>query len=96
MSDTKRGRPTNSIKDYMLRVRLSEEEIKMLDLLCHVDNKSRSELIRHLIVSAIYSEYANTTNNNNYEEIHLKIKEQEDLINYLEKEYPLKDAIDKK
>ncbi len=44
------GRPASEFsKDYMLRVRMSEKDLEMLDCLCSLDNKSRSELIRFLI-----------------------------------------------
>lgn len=43
----KRGRPvSNNPKDYMLRVRMSEEVLKKLDECCKVKNKTRSEIVR--------------------------------------------------
>lgn len=49
------GRPVSECsKDYMLRVRMCEKDIEMLDFLCSLKNKSRSELIR-LIVQEQYN-----------------------------------------
>lgn len=36
-------------KDYVLRVRLCKNDLYIIDLLCHMYNMNRSELIRMLI-----------------------------------------------
>lgn len=46
----KSGRPTDSPKDYMLRVRLDSETLEKLDKCCDVENLSRSEIVRQSIV----------------------------------------------
>lgn len=46
MATKKVGRPTDSVKDYMLRVRLDMETLKQLDKCCEVENLSRSEIVR--------------------------------------------------
>lgn len=44
------GRPTsNNSKDYMLRVRMTEETLNKLDECCKNKNKSRSEIVRECI-----------------------------------------------
>ncbi len=44
------GRPASEFsKDYMLRVRMNEKDLEMLDYLCSLENQSRSEIIRLLI-----------------------------------------------
>lgn len=47
MATRKMGRPTDSPKDYMLRVRLDAETLKMLDACCEKQNASRSEVVRN-------------------------------------------------
>lgn len=37
---------TDKPKDYMLRVRLDSETLEKLDVVCKVDNKNRSEVVR--------------------------------------------------
>lgn len=45
------GRPTiDNSKDYMLRVRMEEEILKKLDICCKIENKTRSEIVREIIV----------------------------------------------
>ena len=46
MATKKVGRPTDSLKDYMLRVRLDIETLEQLDKCCEVENLSRSEIVR--------------------------------------------------
>lgn len=46
----KMGRPTESIKDYTLRVRMDKETLQMLDDCCKKYNVSRSELVRRGIL----------------------------------------------
>lgn len=46
MATKKIGRPTESLKDYMLRVRMDKETLKKLDYLANNANVSRSEIIR--------------------------------------------------
>lgn len=93
MSESNRGRPTDSLRDYMLRVRLSREEMKMLDFLCERENLRRSQMIRQLIIEGIRSEFA-TWFDNNPEKVHLDISSQRQLIKDLEDEFPLIDEID--
>lgn len=46
----KKGRPVmDNSKDYMLRVRMTEETLKKLDECCDNENKSRSEIVRECI-----------------------------------------------
>lgn len=40
------GRPTDSLKDYMLRTRLDKETVERLDYLAENFKVSRSEIIR--------------------------------------------------
>lgn len=46
MATQKIGRPTDSPKDYMLRVRMDQETLAKLDKCCEVSGKSRSEVVR--------------------------------------------------
>lgn len=46
MTAKKMGRPTESPKDYMLRVRLDKETLDKLDECCEVEQLSRSEVVR--------------------------------------------------
>lgn len=46
MATKKIGRPTDSLKSYMLRTRMDEETVKMLDSICECKQKSRSEVVR--------------------------------------------------
>lgn len=55
MATRKMGRPTDSPKDYMLRVRLDAETLMMLDACCEKQNVSRSEIVR----KGIKSQYEN-------------------------------------
>lgn len=93
MSGNKRGRPTESLKDYMLRVRLNQEEIKMLDFLCERENLRRSQMIRQLIIGAIRTEFA-TWFDENPEMTYFDITAQQHLIRDLEEDFPLIDEID--
>ncbi len=43
---TKKGRPTDSVKSYMLRVRMDAKTLEMLDDSCEALMKSRSEVVR--------------------------------------------------
>ncbi|MBS6396682.1 MAG: ribbon-helix-helix protein, CopG family [Clostridiales bacterium] len=47
MATTKKGRPTSSLKDYMLRVRLDKETVDKLDTICETKKVSRSEAVRN-------------------------------------------------
>lgn len=47
MATPKMGRPTDSLKDYMLRVRMDQQTLEMLDKCCEVQNLSRSEVVRN-------------------------------------------------
>lgn len=46
MTATKKGRPTDSIKDTMLRVRVDKETLCILDDCAKISNTSRSDIIR--------------------------------------------------
>lgn len=46
MAAQKMGRPTDSLKDYMLRVRMDRETLEKLDFCCETENLSRSEVVR--------------------------------------------------
>ncbi|MCI5499354.1 MAG: ribbon-helix-helix domain-containing protein [Clostridiales bacterium] len=46
MATKKMGRPTESPKDYMLRVRMDAETLRKLDECCKVEGLSRSEVVR--------------------------------------------------
>ena len=47
MATSKMGRPTDSPKDYMLRVRLDKETLSMLDECCEAKKITRSEVVRN-------------------------------------------------
>ena len=55
MATRKIGRPTDSPKDYMLRVRMDSEKLMMLDACCKKQNTSRSEIVRRGI-KVLYEE----------------------------------------
>ena len=47
------GRPiSQNRKSFMLRVRMDEDTVSRLDDLCQMENCSRSEVVRKLIVQA--------------------------------------------
>lgn len=46
MATRKVGRPTESLKDYMLRTRLDKETLEKLDFLTKELKLSRSEVVR--------------------------------------------------
>ena len=46
MATRKMGRPTESLKDYMLRVRMDKETLEKLDTCCKTEKLSRSEIVR--------------------------------------------------
>ena len=43
---TKRGRPTDSVKSFMLRVRLDNETLEKLDACCEHLETTRSDVVR--------------------------------------------------
>lgn len=47
MATSKMGRPTDSPKDYMLRVRLDKETLIKLDECCEAKKITRSEIVRN-------------------------------------------------
>ena len=47
MATKKIGRPTDSPKDYMLRVRMDKTTLEKLDTCCAAKNLSRSEIVRN-------------------------------------------------
>ncbi len=50
MATKKSGRPTENLKDYMLRVRMDKDILQKLDKCCENENLSRSEVVRKSIV----------------------------------------------
>lgn len=46
MATRKMGCPTESLKDYMLRVRMDKETLEKLDTCCKTEKLSRSEIVR--------------------------------------------------
>lgn len=46
----KMGRPTDSPKDYMLRVRMDKETVEKLDAVCSENGLNRSEVVRNGIL----------------------------------------------
>ena len=46
MAAKKIGRPTESLKDYMLRTRLDNETVKKLDCVAEQSHLTRSEVVR--------------------------------------------------
>lgn len=53
MAAKKMGRPTDSLKDYMLRVRMDQAALEKLDACCKAEGLSRSEIVR----KGIYAQY---------------------------------------
>lgn len=52
MAAIKKGtKLTDNPKDYMLRVRLDNSTLSKLDELCEAKGKSRSQIVRELIVT---------------------------------------------
>lgn len=47
MATKKVERPTASLKDYMLRVRMDKETVDKLDEICEKENTNRSEVVRN-------------------------------------------------
>lgn len=43
------GRPTDNPKNFMLRARLDDKILEMLDELAEIEGKSRSEVVRESI-----------------------------------------------
>lgn len=50
MATGKSGRPTNNPKNYMLRARIDNETLAILDECCKITQLSRSEIVRISIV----------------------------------------------
>lgn len=46
LATKKMGRPTDSPKDYMLRVRMDQDTLRKLDSCCYAEKLSRSEIVR--------------------------------------------------
>lgn len=46
MATKKAGRPTSSLKDYMLRTRMDRETVEKLDFITRELKLSRSEVVR--------------------------------------------------
>ncbi|MDD4211713.1 MAG: CopG family transcriptional regulator [Clostridia bacterium] len=49
MKTTKLGRPTENVKDTMLRVRLDNDTLNKLDSCVKIKNSNRSEVVRESI-----------------------------------------------
>ncbi|OGO93096.1 MAG: CopG family transcriptional regulator [Clostridiales bacterium GWF2_38_85] len=49
MATKKMGRPTDALKEYMLRVRMDQDTLKKLDECCEIEKLTRSELVRKSI-----------------------------------------------
>ena len=49
MATAKRGRPTNALKDTMLRVRVDSDTLEKLDFIVQDEDSNRSEVIRKAI-----------------------------------------------
>ncbi len=47
--DKKMGRPTDSPKTFMLRVKMDKDTLSKLDECCKVENLNRSEFVRNSI-----------------------------------------------
>lgn len=50
MAEKKMGRPTDSPKVFMLRVKMDKETLAKLDECCEILGKNRSEFVREAIV----------------------------------------------
>ena len=53
MANKKIGRPTDSPKTFMLRVKMDKDTLDKLDECCEIENTNRSELVR----KSIYEKY---------------------------------------
>lgn len=71
-----------NIREFMVKVRMSEVELAMLDTICSIEHRTRSDVIRRFIVYAIH---------NYYEE---EINEHKDMNEYLEKLFDAYDMLD--
>lgn len=49
MANKKMGRPTDSPKTFMLRVKMDEDTLDKLDECCKIQNTNRSEFVRQNI-----------------------------------------------
>ena len=49
MANKKMGRPTNSPKIFMLRVKMDKDTLSKLDKCCEVEDTNRSEFVRKSI-----------------------------------------------
>ncbi len=49
MPNKKMGRPTDSPKTFMLRVKMDKGTLEKLDKCCKAESKNRSEFVRNLI-----------------------------------------------
>lgn len=49
MANKKMGRPTDSPKTFMLRVKIDNDTLVKLDKCCEIENTNRSELVRKSI-----------------------------------------------
>lgn len=89
----------NSVKtyrEYMVKVRMSEVEMAMLDTICSIEQKSRSYIIRKLIVFAIHNYHDNEINENKDKNEYLrKLFDSYDMLDILEDVLPSDDEIDK-
>ncbi|HMM05430.1 MAG TPA: ribbon-helix-helix domain-containing protein [Clostridiales bacterium] len=49
MADKKMGRPTDSPKTFMLRVKMDKDTLEKLDKCCEMEDTNRSEFVRKSI-----------------------------------------------
>ena len=49
MADKKMGRPTDSPKTFMLRVKMDKDTLNKLDECCKIEKTNRSEFVRKSI-----------------------------------------------
>lgn len=64
MKNKKIGRPTDNRKDFMLRVRMDDQTLMLLDEICSYYERSRSEVVRALIDRAAKDEILTTIDGN--------------------------------
>ena len=55
MANKKMGRPTDSPKTFMLRVKMDKDTLEKLDKCCELENTNRSEFVRN----SIHEKYGN-------------------------------------
>lgn len=94
LEKAKRGRPSNIPREFTLRVRLSDEELSMLDNLCTIKEKTRSQMIRYLLVEAIHGDHFDFEKYQDLKQHLRNLREQLDILEILEDNDSLIDEID--